>query len=64
MRFTPLREEVVESNTVFIKSIGDNGFRLLNGTYLVGPIAAFPTIALSWRVRFCLCSENIDENCR
>jgi len=48
--FKPVREELVESRDIGVKAISNKGFRLVDGTFLHGPVALFPKVALSWRV--------------
>lgn len=39
-----------EEQKMMITGISNQGFRLVDGTFLYGPIAIFPKTVLSWRV--------------
>ena len=49
---------MLESKRVGIHCLSRFGFRLIDGTFLYGPIAVFPMTVLSWRV---LTTEDINE---
>lgn len=49
-RLTRLSNEMLESKKVGIRCISRFGFRLIDGTFVFGPVAVFPMTVLSWRV--------------
>uniref|UniRef100_A0A0N5AYL9 NADH dehydrogenase [ubiquinone] 1 alpha subcomplex assembly factor 3 n=1 Tax=Syphacia muris TaxID=451379 RepID=A0A0N5AYL9_9BILA len=49
-RMSRLSKEMLECNKLGIRCLSRIGFRLLDGTFVFGPIAVFPMTVLSWRV--------------
>ncbi|CAB03226.2 NADH dehydrogenase [ubiquinone] 1 alpha subcomplex assembly factor 3 [Caenorhabditis elegans] len=49
-RISMLSTEMLEAKQIGVRGLSCYGFRLLDGTFLYGPIALFPKTALSWRV--------------
>lgn len=49
-RLTRLSKEMLETKLVGIRCISRFGFRLIDNTFVFGPIAVFPMTVLSWRV--------------
>ncbi|VDM81301.1 unnamed protein product [Strongylus vulgaris] len=50
-RVSFLSTEMTEAKQVGVRGLSCYGFRLLDGTFLYGPVALFPKTALSWRVQ-------------
>ncbi|CAD6197133.1 unnamed protein product [Caenorhabditis auriculariae] len=49
-RVSMLSAEMLAAKQIGVRGLSSYGFRLLDGTFLYGPIALFPKTALSWRV--------------
>ncbi|CAB3409898.1 unnamed protein product [Caenorhabditis bovis] len=49
-RVSMLSTDMLESKQMGVRGLSCYGFRLLDGTFLYGPVALFPKTALSWRV--------------
>ncbi|EPB69678.1 hypothetical protein ANCCEY_11229 [Ancylostoma ceylanicum] len=49
-RVSFLSTEMTEAKQIGVRGLSCYGFRLLDGTFLYGPVALFPKTALSWRV--------------
>ncbi|GMS96834.1 hypothetical protein PENTCL1PPCAC_19009, partial [Pristionchus entomophagus] len=49
-RVSFLSEEMLEAKQMGVRGLSTYGFRMIDGTFLYGPIALFPKTALSWRV--------------
>ncbi|EFO93633.1 hypothetical protein CRE_12576 [Caenorhabditis remanei] len=49
-RISMLSTEMLEAKQIGVRGLSCYGFRLLDGSFLYGPIALFPKTALSWRV--------------
>ncbi|CAJ0603041.1 unnamed protein product [Cylicocyclus nassatus] len=49
-RISFLSTEMTEAKQVGVRGLSCYGFRLLDGTFLYGPVALFPKSVLSWRV--------------
>ncbi|KHN76221.1 NADH dehydrogenase [ubiquinone] 1 alpha subcomplex assembly factor 3 [Toxocara canis] len=49
-RLSLLSKEMLESKQMGIRGLSRMGFRMIDGTFLYGPIAVFPKVVLSWRV--------------
>uniref|UniRef100_A0A8R1ICY6 NADH dehydrogenase [ubiquinone] 1 alpha subcomplex assembly factor 3 n=1 Tax=Caenorhabditis japonica TaxID=281687 RepID=A0A8R1ICY6_CAEJA len=49
-RVSMLSTEMLEAKQIGVRGLSCYGFRLLDGSFLYGPIALFPKTALSWRV--------------
>ncbi|KHJ98985.1 hypothetical protein OESDEN_01042 [Oesophagostomum dentatum] len=49
-RVSFLSTEMTEAKQIGVRGLSCYGFRLLDGSFLYGPIALFPKTALSWRV--------------
>ncbi|GMT25980.1 hypothetical protein PFISCL1PPCAC_17277 [Pristionchus fissidentatus] len=50
-RVSFLSEEMLEAKQMGVRGLSSYGFRMIDGSFLYGPIALFPKTALSWRVR-------------
>ncbi|MFH4977387.1 hypothetical protein AB6A40_004096 [Gnathostoma spinigerum] len=49
-RLSLLSKEMLESKQIGIRGLSRMGFRMIDGSFLYGPIAVFPKAVLSWRV--------------
>uniref|UniRef100_A0A1I7UCU5 NADH dehydrogenase [ubiquinone] 1 alpha subcomplex assembly factor 3 n=1 Tax=Caenorhabditis tropicalis TaxID=1561998 RepID=A0A1I7UCU5_9PELO len=49
-RISMLSTEMLEAKQIGVRGLSCYGFRLLDGSFLYGPIALFPKTVLSWRV--------------
>ncbi|KAI6200525.1 hypothetical protein M3Y96_00743300 [Aphelenchoides besseyi] len=49
-RVSFLSQDMMDTDRIGIRGISSVGFRMYDGSFLYGPIAVFPTVALSWRV--------------
>ncbi|KAI6239679.1 hypothetical protein M3Y99_00560400 [Aphelenchoides fujianensis] len=49
-RISFLSQDMMDTDRVGIRGLSSVGFRMYDGSFLYGPIAVFPTVALSWRV--------------
>ncbi|KAF8376607.1 nuaf-3 [Pristionchus pacificus] len=50
-RVSFLSDEMKEAKQMGVRGLSSYGFRMIDGSFLYGPIALFPKTALSWRVR-------------
>lgn len=50
-RVSYLSTEMTEAKQIGVRALSCYGFRLIDGTFLYGPVALFPRTALSWRVQ-------------
>ncbi|KAK6023393.1 hypothetical protein OSTOST_10822 [Ostertagia ostertagi] len=50
-RLSFLSTEMTEANQMGVRALSCYGFRLMDGSFLYGPVALFPKTALSWRVQ-------------
>jgi NADH dehydrogenase [ubiquinone] 1 alpha subcomplex assembly factor 3 len=58
-RITTVHEQLLERQDIGVHSVSNYGVRLLSGTFLFGPVALFPNVALSWHV---LSPDDITED--
>lgn len=49
-RVSYLSAEMLEAKQVGVRGLSCYGFRMIDGSFLYGPVALFPKTALSWRV--------------
>lgn len=49
-RVSFLSQDMMDTDRIGIRGLSSIGFRMYDGSFLYGPIALFPTVALSWRV--------------
>ena len=49
-RVSYLSAEMVEAKQIGVRGFSCYGFRLIDGSFLYGPVALFPKTVLSWRV--------------
>ncbi|KAK6040051.1 hypothetical protein COOONC_22444, partial [Cooperia oncophora] len=49
-RVSFLSTEMTEAKQMGVRALSCYGFRLMDGSFLYGPVALFPRTALSWRV--------------
>jgi hypothetical protein len=43
-------ERMIGRRDIGVWTVSNRGFRLIDKTFLLGPVALFPKVALSWRV--------------
>ncbi|GMR49217.1 hypothetical protein PMAYCL1PPCAC_19412, partial [Pristionchus mayeri] len=50
-RVSYLSEDMMEAKQMGVRGLSCYGFRMIDGSFLYGPVALFPKTALSWRVQ-------------
>lgn len=49
-RVSYLSAQMLEAKQIGVRGLSCYGFRMIDGSFLYGPVALFPKVALSWRV--------------